>query len=642
MSRRRCDRTIDLLPGEPRLTARPPESDWIAPEPGAWPDWSRAARVAVDTETYDPYLKTLGRSPRRGGYIAGVSLALEGGPSLYLPLRHEGGGNVEDPERAMAYVRDQARDFTGVVVGANIGYDLDYLAEEDVTFPLAGIRDVQVAEPILDEHRFSYALDGLGRSWLDRGKNEELLRRAAKAFAFDPKAELWRLPARYVGPYATDDAELPLAILTLQEREIAAQGLGQIYELETALIPLFLAMTRLGVRVDVKGLERLEDEYRTKERRACEEIKDQTGVDLGDGIWESERCAQALEHEGITCPRTPKTNRASVTVEFLEGLENPVARLLRRARKMNKARTTFCSQIRTHLVGNRVHCEWHQLPHDVEGGGRQGTVSGRPSATHPNLLFLPVRDAEIGPTFRALFLPEEGTRWGKFDFSQQEPRIAIAKATDLNLPGAAAVAQRYVEDPSTDCHQMMADLTNLDRRTAKEIYLGLIYGMGGGKLCEVYLNLPTVMKTNPYSGRTYRAAGPEGQKILNEFETGAPFFKKLTQRASAKANRDGFITTLLGRRCRFPPDGAGGYDWTYKALNRYVQGSAADQTKRAMLDVWVDLGPVPHLQVYDELDFSLDSNQDPRAIAVAMETGIPTRVPAKIDASIGANWGACA
>ncbi len=639
--RRRCDQTDDMFPGATKLSARPPASDWRPPPPSEWPDWAPAKRVGTDTETYDPYLKTLGRSVRRGGYIAGVSIALQGGPSLYLPLRHEGGDNVEDPEQALAYLRYQAKRYPGIVVGANIGYDLDYLAEEGIEFPLAEIRDVQIAEPILDEHRRSYALDGLGESWLGRRKDEALLRAAAKAYCFDPKADLWRLPARYVGPYGEADAELPVAILDLQEREISAQGLDEVYALETALIPLFHAMTRLGVRVDVDGLERAEDEFREKERTAIDEIHRQTGIDLLDAVWEAGHCAAALTEIGVTCPRTPKNDQPSVTVEFLESIEHPVAALIRRARQMNKARTTFCAQIRDRLTGDRVHCEWHQLPHEVEGGKRRGAVSGRPSATNPNLLFIPTRDPEIGPLFRRLFIADEGLSWTKLDFSQQEPRLAIDKAHRLELPGAAEVVARYVENPATDCHQMMADLTSLPRVTAKEIYLGLIYGMGGGKLCEYYLNLPTVWKTYEPTGTRYLAAGPEGQAILDEYQRGAPFFKKLAKRATKRADEDGFITTLLGRHCRFPPNSAGGYEWTWKALNRYVQGSAADQTKQAMLDVWRELSVVPHLQVYDELDVSVEDRPAAQAIADLMEVALPISVPARVDVTLGTNWGDC-
>ncbi len=624
-----------------KLNSRPPDSDWRPPPPSEWPDWAPAKRVGIDTETYDPFLKTLGRSVRRGGYVAGFSIALQGGPSLYLPLRHEGGDNVEDPEQALAYLRYQTKRYPRIVVGANIGYDLDYLAEEGIEFPLAEIRDVQIAEPILDEHRRSYALDGLGDSWLGRRKDEALLRAAAKAYCFDPKADLWRLPARYVGPYGEADAELPLAILDLQEREIGAQGLDEVYGLETALIPLFHAMTRLGVRINVDELERLEDEFREKERAACAEVKHQTSVNLLDGVWEPERCASVLAEIGVTCPRTPKNDQPSVTVEFLESIEHPVAALIRRARQMNKARTTFCAQIRERITNGRVHCEWHQLPHEVEGGKRQGAVSGRPSATNPNLLFIPTRDPEIGPLFRRLFIADEGLSWSKLDFSSQEPRIAIDKAHRLELPRAAEVVARYVEDPATDCHQMTADLTGRSRTIAKGIFLGLLNGMGGGKLCEFYLNLPTVWKIYEPTGTRYLAAGPEGQYILDEFNREMPFFKKLAKRAKEQADTDGFITTLLGRRCRFPTDDTGNYAWTWKALNRYIQGSAADQTKQAMLDVWRELHVVPHLQAYDELGVSVEDRPAAQAIADLMEVAVPISVPARVDVTLGTNWGDC-
>jgi len=226
-----------------------PESDWRPPRLVDLPAWGDAKRVAIDCETNDKYLMQLGVGVRRGGYIAGVSIAIEDGPSFYLPVAHQGGDNMEDVGQTFDYLRYNAKRFKGEAVGANISYDLDYLWEQNIEFPeIKYFRDIQVADPLIYELHNSYSLDNIAKRYGLPGKDETFLREAAAAYGVDPKSGMWQLPARYVGRYAEVDVEQPLAALRRQERLIDEKDLWKIYNLESQVTPVLVRMRRRGVR----------------------------------------------------------------------------------------------------------------------------------------------------------------------------------------------------------------------------------------------------------------------------------------------------------------------------------------------------------------------------------------------------------
>ena len=249
-----------------------PESDWKAPRLSDLPSWTGASRVSIDIETCDPDLDDLGPGVRRGAFIAGVAFALEDGPGFYLPIAHEGGGNV-DREQALAYLRDQAKNYRGTIVLVNGQYDLDFLAEVGVNFPVvAWVRDCQVAEPIIDELQMEYNLDAMAKRYKLVGKDKRLLEEACEAYGLKGRAakHIWKLPAKFVAPYATQDVFLPLQLLRRQERIIEEQGLWDIYNLESQLLPVLLRMRRRGVRFSPERLEKVEQWSKDQEKLALE------------------------------------------------------------------------------------------------------------------------------------------------------------------------------------------------------------------------------------------------------------------------------------------------------------------------------------------------------------------------------------
>lgn len=634
-----------------------PEVTWAPPALGSLPNWAGAKRIAVDVETCDPDLKKMGPGVRRGGYMVGVSFAIEGGPAYYLPFAHQAGEDNLDPGKCIEYLALQARDFTGELVGANLPYDLDYMAEVGINFrgPSAYL-DVLNAEPLIDELTGGYSLNNVGMRHGFEGKDETLLRAAAEAYGVDPKGGLWKLPGRYVGAYAEEDVRLPLKVLRRQERALEDQELGAVWDMECRILPVLLKMRRRGVRIDFDQLERVEQWSRQRVAETLAEIKRLSGVTIGpDDLMKPNAVAPALVKIGIEVPLTPKTGRPSVTTALLESVNHDVARCILRARKANKVRTTFCASILEHECGGRIHCTFNQLRAVTDGSDddERGARFGRLSCSNPNLQQQPARDPEIGPMWRAVYVADEGAEWAQLDYSQQEPRWLTHYAELLDRPilrRAAEVANRYREDPLTDIHTVMTQMIHgedtwnawdsktraTNRSICKQIFLGLCYGMGGAKLCHE-LNLETQWVWSPRRGGMMEVAGPEGEALLHKFNDEVPFVRGLARRCQERAEAVGYVVTAGGRRCRFPREN-GKLEWTNKALNRVVQGSSADQTKLAMIDA--DAAGIPmQLQVHDELDLSVEDRIQARELAEIMRKALPANVPFKVDPKYGPNWG---
>lgn len=641
-----------------------PESDWTPPKLADLPSWAGAKRIAIDTETKDSSLRELGIGTRRGGYMVGVSVAIEDGPAFYLPLRHAGGDNVDEVQ-ALRYLRDQAKAFTGDVVGANLSYDLDYWWEENIHFdPAVKFRDIQIADPLIYELHNSYSLDNIAKRHGLPGKDEELLRQAAIAYGVSPKSGMWQLPGKFVGPYATADVTQPLLTMRRQERLIEENDLWDIWNLETDVLPVLVRMRRRGIRIDQQKLQEIEEWTLVEEAKALKLVKDQTGYDVGVGnVWKSSALAPALQSIGVQLTKT-STGKPSIDKDLLSSIDHPVAQKLAWARKVNKLRTTFATSIHRYLTNGRIHSTFNQIARESETGDQRGARYGRLSATNPNLQQQPnpEKDPDVAGEWRKIYLPEEGALWATDDYSQQEPRWTTHFAALMDLTGAKEAAQAYHDNPNLDNHQFMADLTNLPRSHAKCIYLGLTYGEGGAKLSET-LGLPTRWALSWGRGRSrtvryfedreegmrfkseltersffWKAAGEEGQQILDTFDKRAPFIRQLAKQAEARAKQRGKIMTAGGRHLHFPERADGTYEWVHKALNRLIQGTSADQTKRAL--VMIDrAGHHLMLQVHDDVGNSVEDKAEAERIGELMSNAMPALVPFKVDVEIGPSWG---
>jgi DNA polymerase I-like protein with 3'-5' exonuclease and polymerase domains len=662
-----------------------PESDWRPPSMSDLPSWKGAKRIAIDCEARDPSLgNSLGPGDIRDGYTVGWSFTIQDGPKHYLPFRHEGGDNLP-VEQVLRYLRSQIKDFDGEFVGANLSYDIGYGYNDGFEWnPSARFRDIQIADPLIYELHASYSLKNIGKRFGIEAKDEELLRRAAEDIGLDPKKGLWRLPGRFVGKYAEQDSTSPLEILAAQEKLIQEKDLESIWNLESDVLPVLVRMRKRGVRIDFDRLAQIERWKVEEERKAFDLIHRETLVRLGpEDIWKAAALAPALEAIGMRLQKTAAGN-PQIDKDLLKAADHPVAAAILRARKVNKIQQ-FADSIRKYSVNGRIHCSFHQIAREDEEGDQKGVRYGRLSAADPNMQQQPSpdRDPEIAGEWRKIFIPEEGAIWGCNDYSQQEPRWTTHFAAVMDLPKGREAARRYCDDPDTDNHDMMTRLIHGDelvdhwyvtdpkgkykihRGYSKNIFLGLCYGEGGAKLCtdigkptrwahitgwgerkntEFYEYRHEAMAAKMQTGNGYikEVAGEEGQEILDNFDSEVPYVRKLANEATKRATARGFVRTVLGRQLHFEQREDGSYDYTHKALNRIIQGSSADQTKLAIVEL-DRAGYFIQLQVHDETDGSFGSVEEARAAGSIMRDCILSRVkplvPFKVDTETGKSWG---
>jgi DNA polymerase I-like protein with 3'-5' exonuclease and polymerase domains len=452
---------------------------------------------------------------------------------------------------------------------------------------------------------------------------------------------MWKLHASFVGKYAEQDAAVTLRLWDRLRADIDKDEVNSIFELETSLIPLMLDMKSKGVRVDVDKAQDVQKELKRREDALLEEVKKETGVLVEP--WAAASIAKAFDALGLNYNRTEKSNAPAFTKAFLANHTHPVAQKIVRLREFNKANTTFIETILEHSHNGRIHCDFHPLRSD-EGG----TVTGRFSSSNPNLQQIPARDPEIKKMIRGLFIPEDGEKWGSFDYASQEPRwLAHYCAT---LTGARRDPQiddvvRMYHEGNADFHQMVADMAGVSRKEAKTVNLGIMYGMGRKKLAG-----------------TLDITEEDAKGLLNRYHDKVPFVKGMADLAMNQAMDKGVIRTWLGRKCRFDTWEPRSYGYnralpleeavkdyggkgmirrafTYKALNRLIQGSSADQTKKAMVMCYEE-GLVPMLTVHDELCFSVNSREQSDKIVDIMKNCVPDlKVPFDVDAELGDNWG---
>jgi len=639
-----------------------PTTEWVAPT--EYPDLRNAEEIAIDLETRDPDLKSLGSGSIKGnGEVVGIAVAVDGYKN-YFPIAHGEGPNM-DRDKVLNWFKDICES-PATKIFHNAMYDVCWIKSMGIKIN-GRIIDTMIAASLIDENRFNYTLNALSWVYLNKGKNETLLNKAAKERGLDPKADMWKLPASEVGAYAEEDAALTLELWHHLEKIIIEDDLENIFNLETDLFPCLVDMRFLGVRVDVEKANQLKKELTKKEEELLFQVKKATGIE--PQIWAARSIAQVFDKLNLPYATTEKSNAPSFTKNFISNHTDPIVRMIAEARKINKVSTTFIDTILDHEYKGRIHADINQIRSD-EGG----TVTGRFSYHNPNLQQIPARDPDTGPLIRSLFIPEENCKWGTFDYSQQEPRLVAHYALSFNYETAKAIATSYENDPSTDFHQIVADMAQIDRKEAKTINLGLFYGMGKAKL-QNELNV----------------SKEKANELFDIYHSRVPFVKQLMNGVMSVAQNKGRIKTLLGRRCRFPKYEPilRGSEWgtfvpaedhetmlelknmgphlkdedgniikdsegkpkknywynnghrrafTYKALNKLIQGSAADMTKKAMVDLYKE-GYLAHIQIHDELDFSIESDKQAGIIKEIMEQAVDLEVPNKVDYESGPNWG---
>jgi DNA polymerase I-like protein with 3'-5' exonuclease and polymerase domains len=594
--------------------------------------------MAVDLETHDPDLKEKGPGVRRGATIVGLAVATDDGFKDYYPWN--------DATKAWAKV-ELARS-NQEKVGANLMYDMDFLSHHGVAVN-GRLLDVQIAEPLIDENQFSYSLETLAQKYCGVGKNTDILQQWALGAGLKGKRagieNIKDAPFEIQKAYAIGDVELPLLIIEKQLKIIEDQGLGRVFDIESRLLPMLVAMRQRGVRVDIA---RAIDAYDQMQDECDSLLSSVSGID----IYNTAALAKYCDDKRIEYPRTAPSKRfpagqPSFVDAFISTSTDPTLAKVARLRKLTKTKDVFLkSYILEKVLGDRLHCEFHPLRSD-----EYGTVSGRFSSSNPNLQNIPNRDPVIGPLIRGIFIPDSDDHmWARWDQSQIEFRFLCHYGIG---PGAEKTRQLYRDNPTVDFHSMVAELTEIERKPAKNINFGLVYGMSERKMAE---NL----------GRDIWDVKP----MFDQYHERLPFVRHTYKEVARVAGARGWIKTILGRRRRFDKWGIYGMDdvydspqachdalrgtkfeggvprraFTHKALNALLQGSAADQMKVAMVNIWdsglcADYG-VPGLTVHDELDWSLPkyATASVQEVKRIMQEALKLNIPVVTESGTGANW----
>lgn len=654
-----------------------------------WRDVSNADKIAIDTETYDPDLQAAGAGwARKSGHLCGVSIAAKFGDEIwsnYYPVNHPQTDNWPI-EKVIDYITRCFKQCKKRIF-ANAEYDMGWLNRYGV--PLSAmlaqgpIDDVLAKAVLVDETWLSHSLDNVGAYYVGERKDEALLQdhQVRQAYGIqDIKKDLWKLPAGFVGAYAEQDAVLTLKAddkldELIAKHPLTGKSLEKVYDLERRLIPMLFEIHKRGVKVDIDQANRVKKQLDEKKDEILAKINMTAGFNVN--INSGDDLGRMCDRIGIKYPITAKTRKPSFTAAFLDGSDSEVLQMVRAARKITKVQSTFVDPIMEKAVDGRIYPQLNALKRVEDGlDGSSGTITGRLSCVKPNLQQVSSRDKILAPIVRSIFLPDEGYLWGNFDYSQQEPRMTIHIAYQLwklGVPGLDRIQEAvriFNDNPRTDNHQMVADLAGITRREAKTINLGLSYGMGALKLAK-QLGLPTVI-----DARGREVAGKEAKDLMKTFNSKLPYLKGFMQCASRRAETVGAVTTLLGRHSRYNLWTAknwaksqhlgmktkedidldierlgAGSEWygvplvrakTFSAMNHIVQGSAADQTKLAMLTCYENKIVLPYTQIHDALDCPIDKSRKDahiREIHDAMVHAMELVVPTVVDVEVGETWG---
>lgn len=629
-------------------TLFPPDTDWKCPT--VFPNLSGEKILGLDIETKDPNLRDRGPGFIRGdAQVVGISVSTLD-KSWYFPVGHLGGGNHANPDGVFSFIRDLVRVEDRYIVGANLQYELEGLDSRGIVVS-SRLLDVQVAEALIDEEARNMALDKLCHKYLGGGKDETLLKSAASAYGLtDVKGNLWKLPAHYVGPYAEFDAHCVLKIFSEQKKTLEIENLLPIFELESKILPILWKMRKQGVPIDMEKATALSKDLAEKQAGMQLALSKEIGWFID--VWSPIHLQRLCEQRKINYPRTDKGN-PSFTGDWLDNFSDPILNRLAEVRDIDRMRKTFIDDwIFGNEVKGRIHPQWKQLA--SEDGG---TRTGRMACANPNAQQVPAgkfrstgKVNEIGRAIRSCFISDTGN-WAKFDYKQQEPRILTHFANLCNFTGAPLAAMAYNTNKKMDFYDFIVESAGIDRRPAKDMFLGLSYGMGLTKLAVKL-------------GKTK----DEAQRILDDFNTKVPFIKEIAESCERNAQNRGYVKTLLGRRRHFNKwEPADGYRrrtekgevilpcsleeaqrrWprtrlvradTRKALNALIQGSAADMLKAALLKVYEEKKIIPYLCVHDELDLGVNSLEHAQECQEIVENCVEMTVPIYCDMDYGKHW----
>lgn len=594
--------------------------------------------MALDLETCDPTLNTEGVGYLRNkGHIAGVSLAWlqeDRIKSVYYPFGHHLSPNHEK-NKVRDFLVDQLSK-VDVLVTANAQYDVGWLMADLGIIKFPKVVDViQMAVLLEEEYPGSYSLNALSLRYLNKTKDEKILREAAELYGQDPKKHMWKLPAYFVGPYACVDAERTLELYHCLAPKIERDNLGHVLDIESRLIHALLKMSFRGVPVDRTAAHSLSEEWFQKEQDL---IKSIGGLDVWSGVDVAKKLIQA----GCTLPRTKPSNTHpngifSVAKDVLENLDHPLAGKIHYIRTLNRLRSTYVDALILNNSRDTIHPEYISTVRD-EGGARTGRLACR----NPNLQQIPTRNKELGADrIRALFKAPEGLLWAKCDYNSQEPRLQVHYALLDSYPGANEALEALQRGEKI--YTLIEKNAGISYDDAKQASLARSYNMKA-----------------PSFARRQGLSLEDAERVLDAFDGQCPYVSMLSGDLEKAARLRGWIRTLSGRRRHFNwwkphddwnetavygkstamerwPDTPLARAYTSKAFNSLIQGSAADMIKLAILDL-NDANFFTILSVHDENNALVSSEAEARRMKLIMEQVMDLKVPIVADLHLADGW----
>lgn len=540
--------------------------------------------------------------------------------TFYLPVRHAGGGNVEQPDAVEREIADIAKDPAKRWCGHHLKFDLHMAANHGIRIG-GPLECTQVNAALIDENEGS-SLDACClRAKVVAKKGQAIYEHLAKMFGGEAKREQMANFHKTAGDdpviveYATGDGTSTWQLREWQQGELDAQDLRLVWGVERRVIRTLFHMERHGVKIDEGRLAWLETEVERRYQEALGQFPDDFNPRAPSKVraW--------MEQHGVTNWPTTQASRLfpngqpSFPEEWLV-LSEP-GRAIVNLRKLATVKSSFINPMKErHLFNGRVYTNFNQLASD-----EYGVVTGRLSSNDPNLQQVPKRDKVIAPLFRSIFVPEIGHKWYVNDFYQQDI-VVFAHYTR-----AAKVIEGYKQEPPVDLHQTVADWLGVERDpTAKRMNLGMLNGMGVEKLAKK-VGIPI----------------DEARRHLFKYNAEFPEAREFRRGAEDAAKERGYVFTLLKRRRHFPNRA-----FAHKAGSAIVQGGSADLTKLKMVEVdeyfrSENKDATLLIQIHDDLDVTCgdpDAMKEAQRIMTAFgpDDVIKLRLPMRVDVGVGDNW----
>ncbi|MBM4424255.1 MAG: DNA polymerase I [Chloroflexi bacterium] len=592
-----------------------------------------APLIAVDTETTS--------IDANAAALVGISIAIAEGEGYYIPIGHQlPTSNSQSPREASNSQLPLAEVIAALTpsltnpsipkAGHNIGYDYTVLKRHGLALHPIGF-DTMIAEWLADPGSRNLGLKSLAfvRLGLEMTTIEELIGKGKKQITFD------QVPIEAAAPYAVADVDVTLRLLPQLKLELQQKGLLELYdEVELPFIPVLAEMEMAGVMIDSDYLAEMSKELDKKLKALEKKIYKAVGYEFN--INSTQQLAKALFEDLKLEPpdksRKTSTGKYSTAADVLDEMrgQHPVLDAVLEHRELSKLKGTYVDALPLAVNPDtgRIHTSFNQC----------GSVTGRLASSNPNLQNIPIR-TELGREVRRAFIAPRGRRLVAADYSQVELRIAahfakeqfwieaFRRGDDIHAATASAVFGVPLEKVSKD-----------ERRNAKAINFGLLYGMGAFSLAKG-------------TGLTLG----EAEEFMQKYFAELPRVKQYIEGTKRKAATEGFVETLFGRRRYFPiltrpgttrEDHALRARAEREAINTPVQGTAADIIKLAMLKIARELPrQIPSaqmlLQVHDELVFECDADDVEKLAALVkkiMEGAVALDAPLAVDVRSGKNW----